>query len=691
MPDIADLVARARTEGVETTAKELRGLSAAGRSAETSVESLSSAARGTAGPLRAMNANIAQQQRTLNMARGAMGLTNNETLNLGRQFADVSVSLASGQAIWMVAIQQGAQIGEVFAEARQRGVGFGDALGDLFEKSRKVLGVLAPLGLAAAAFGGAFALASRSIMKDIGDVRDEMGLTQDQLKQLKEDGVSTTVTMGDAWRALGTTIKEMLQSVFGDQLAWADTQWNKLLDDLTTNTAREVDTILGVFVGAYRGVVATWNNFPDVMADLTAMAANWGSRHMNEFVKNSVKELNALRTAWNAWAMVTGNPGRIPEIRAPESLRLATNRASNGAVANVGAEISSGYRSMQGATSRFVGEWGENAEASSIARVRSELDDAADSAGRAAKKAKEAREELIGFARTDLSPLRGAMFDIVTPLEEMADQLRVIDNLTRDLSVGLSSAFGEGGDALGDMLSTLTGYRAQMAAWQDEQRKMSEEGAMDFLRMREIEAERGQAQIAVYGDLARAARGYFEEGSTGYQILLTIEQLYRAQQLAGMLMAMATGKAETASSVAGSMARGSASMASAAASMFERLGPLAFPAVAAMLGLLAGLGLRGSGGGGRYSPANDNDPAETMRSQTSQLAQTRAQAMEAQRVQVMVSADRDGMYAYVAQTAREEAAPIAKAEGARAVSTSTRIVRKSAPGMQQRTARLGTS
>jgi hypothetical protein len=182
----------------------------------------------------------------------------------------------------------------------------------------------------------------------------------------------------------------------------------------------------------------------------------------------------------------------------------------------------------------------------------------------------------------------------------------------------------------------------------------------------QAERERANAQIGNYGDMAAAARGFFEEGSDGYRIMLAIEQVYRAQQLAGMIQSMIFGQQETAASVAGSMAKGAASAAAGAARMFEALGPYAFPMVAAMLGLLAGLGLNSGGGGGsppRPSGDADSPDASTAAVRTfgarDAIGRDAAASAIAARVEVRVTADREGLNAYVEGKAASVAAPMA--------------------------------
>lgn len=299
-----------------------------------------------------------------------------------------------------------------------------------------------------------------------------------------------------------------------------------------------------------------------------------------------------------------------------------------------------------------------------VGRIRGEAGDAdaerSRAGGGAARDAAEVVERLQRLERVNLQPLQGMFIDIYDTLEQTADELRLIDDLTRDMASGLASAFGETGRALGDLLTTMTGYEERLASIALAEREHR-------LTAMQAERERSQAQIQSYGDMAAAARGFFREGSDGYRVMLAVEQVYRAQQLAGMLQSILFGRQEAASSVANSMAKGAASTAAGAAKMFEALGPWAFPAVAAMLGLLAGLGLKNGGGGAASLPAaavdNTSPEASTaaVRALSARDAHSRdaAASAVAARVDVRVTADREGLNAYVEGKATEVATPIA--------------------------------
>ncbi|MEH6697198.1 MAG: phage tail tape measure protein [Brevundimonas sp.] len=257
-------------------------------------------------------------------------------------------------------------------------------------------------------------------------------------------------------------------------------------------------------------------------------------------------------------------------------------------------------------------------------------------------------------------------------LEYQVDLLRQIADHARDAGRGLAEAFGEPGRALGGLVSGLADMQVKMAEIDEAQRRYVESVGMANVsgeQMAIFARDRAQTEISAYGDMASAAKGFFREGSDGWKALHAIEMGYRLFQFSAAVQSMVLGNQETASLVANSMTKAAASTAAGAARMFEFLGPLGFPAVAAMLALLAGLGLRASGGGRGSAPGAAADPQASVQSsvQTAQDSVRRDQATRdtfiqrlAASVEVRVTSDDPKFRAYI----REEAAPMV-AEGSR--------------------------
>lgn len=158
-------------------------------------------------------------------------------------------------------------------------------------------------------------------------------------------------------------------------------------------------------------------------------------------------------------------------------------------------------------------------------------------------------------------------------------QLRTSADLADSLGDSLSKAFGKGGAALGDMVKILGSYGEKQAEI-DKQAKASPEAAAAAAK------QSADFQITSLIGITDAAKGLFKEHSKGYAAMEAAEKALTIVQLA-----------RTAVDVAGGAAR-----------MFASLGPFAFPAVAAMLGVMAALGFSGGGSGvsqADYTKGND--------------------------------------------------------------------------------------
>lgn len=677
MSDLATLGIRVESQEADVAERRLDDLSAAAGRAEGRVDALGDAARRADSSTAIMNTTLREQNQLLHSARNAMGLTASESLNLGRQVADVGVQAAMGTNLLMIAVMQGPQIFDIFQMAAIRaGVSIRAAMvatgAAVWTAMAPLLPVIGALALGAGTLAVAWGLSARTITKDIGDVGKEMGLTEDQLERLKEKNISTTATAGDVWRGLGTTIGDMLKKTFGDEVAWADKQWKAFLDDLAKNTGKEVDAIAGFFTGAFYVVRDTWKLLPAALGDAAVTSANAAIRAINWLIQKSTDAIQVLRDKYNALPPWMRGGERAPDVSAPQ-IALLNNQYAGGmsAVADqAGASYGRGFQSRQGMSGRFMETVRQNTRDSRERIIRENMGDAGDESAARARKAADDLKDLLkvgeGLGRVDIQPLRVQFIELVEPLQLVADEMRLIDQLAQDSARGMASAFGETGRVLGDLLTNMTGFESRMAEIALAERKKQLSGS-------QADRERAHAQVQYYGDMLGAAKGFFQEGSDGYRALQAAEAAWRVFSFTMSVQAMAQQAAETSASVAGSAAKGTASAAAGAAKMFEALGPFGFPVVAAMIALLASLGLKGKGGGGSSaSPPLDGSVAKSQGySQQADATQSSFAASLAQKVEVRVTADRDGLNAYVAQTAREEATPLVM-QGMAAASGATR-------------------
>lgn len=162
------------------------------------------------------------------------------------------------------------------------------------------------------------------------------------------------------------------------------------------------------------------------------------------------------------------------------------------------------------------------------------------------------------------------------------EQLRLTADLADSVGDSLSKAFGKAGDALGDVVKILGHYG-------DEQQKIT-----DLVNNQQITSAAGakksaDLQMSSLIGITDAAKNLFSEHSKGYKAMEAAERALTVVQLA-----------RTAVDVAGGAAR-----------MFAELGVWAFPAVAAMIGVMASLGFGGGGKSADYK-VPDNTGAGTV-------------------------------------------------------------------------------
>jgi TP901 family phage tail tape measure protein len=222
------------------------------------------------------------------------------------------------------------------------------------------------------------------------------------------------------------------------------------------------------------------------------------------------------------------------------------------------------------------------------------------------------------------------------------DLLTDIDAQAQDAAAGMAKAFGKVGGALGDVLTLMTSYAAKQEQF-SVRRKAEGVTAQEVAK---IDREAARAKVGHYGSMIGAAQGFFKEGTAGYKALQVAEQVYRAWEFAASVQAMiqkqteagvhvtsnavvsasnvattgikiaadATGAASHAAAGAVIMATDTATagtgIAAGAARIFAALGPFGFPIVAAMLAVMAGLGMGGGGGGSAGIPISERRQKE---------------------------------------------------------------------------------
>ncbi|WP_066723584.1 D-alanyl-D-alanine carboxypeptidase family protein [Sphingomonas pituitosa] len=196
-----------------------------------------------------------------------------------------------------------------------------------------------------------------------------------------------------------------------------------------------------------------------------------------------------------------------------------------------------------------------------------------------------------------------------------ADGWDTVARSVQNASRGMADAFGDVGQAIGDMAAIYANYQADSARADAQHlarlRAIKEAGGGQARIDREnakFALSNATAQIGVYGDMASAAKGFFSENSKGYEILAATEKAYRAIQFAMSVRAMAQDVAETLGIVSNSAARATAQGTEGIAAQSKLPFPFNIVAMAATAGALvaAGVAVIGSltGGGAKQAPTN---------------------------------------------------------------------------------------
>lgn len=344
-------------------------------------------------------------------------------LDLSRQFADVGVTAAMGMNPLMILIQQGPQIADRLATMKMEGIGLAAALRAMTAAAAPFLAVIIPIGLAVgAAFGGA-ALAARELNKDNADLVDSLGLTEKQLKRLKDQGVDTGVTMGDVFRGTFDYIREAV----GPALAPIGKWFSDLFDDITAKAIWAVKTIGGAFVGAYAAIKTTWSGLPAALGDVAIQAGNAVVRAIESAINKALTAYNKALPLIRALMTATGNGAGAMGLReaGPVSLGQMDNPWS-GAAAKTMEDGAAAFKKANEGWADTVDSVGQGLRKSILDAARDRIKGAAGDAEKAKK------DQAAAQPARDTTDERAAQLAQLLA-QAQADELRAQLDLTEDV------------------------------------------------------------------------------------------------------------------------------------------------------------------------------------------------------------------------------------------------------------------
>ena len=215
--------------------------------------------------------------------------------------------------------------------------------------------------------------------------------------------------------------------------------------------------------------------------------------------------------------------------------------------------------------------------------------------------------------------------------EEALRQLEIMSSnleYAKEMATGLAEAFGEVGAAIGGMSVAMAEYDKQSATIEIARKEAVDKAEGDQKRITEINDDatkkQAKAQIKSYGDMTKAAQGFFKKGTAGYEAMGAASKVFRAFEMAQSAMSFAKqlgdmnklfGSFETmlkemgilsdinrTKEVVNAQISGNAKAAEGAANQGSSGDPYtAFARVAAWVALMASIGFMVGGAGGSGS------------------------------------------------------------------------------------------
>lgn len=116
--------------------------------------------------------------------------------------------------------------------------------------------------------------------------------------------------------------------------------------------------------------------------------------------------------------------------------------------------------------------------------------------------------------------------------EQFLQSLEDMVSATQAAASNMADAFGSVGGAIGGITVEITRFASAQAASAKRVADAEREYGKTSFQYADARAAQASAEINHYGNLASAAKGFFEEGSDGYKAMLAAEKVFRAFELA---------------------------------------------------------------------------------------------------------------------------------------------------------------
>jgi hypothetical protein len=229
----------------------------------------------------------------------AAGLNRQHMLNLGFQLQDIVVGLTSGQRPLTVFLQQGAQIQGIMGQAQ---IGIGGL-------TRALWGMIAPFAPLIGAMT-LFGLALKDIKDEANDQANlkefvkTLGLTKDELKQLKD----VSVTWGDTFGG----VLDVLAERMGTSTDKLKKNFSDAFGSITEFAKFSVAVIYAAFVAGFRGIARIVLSLPGMVGEGMVGAVNLAIAAIEKLINVGIAGINVVADGLNS--LFGTNLGRIANV-----------------------------------------------------------------------------------------------------------------------------------------------------------------------------------------------------------------------------------------------------------------------------------------------------------------------------------------------------------------------------------------
>lgn len=600
--DLASLGIAIDSTSVPPAVGRLDDLTAAGKRAEAAIDQLGDEAVQTGNQVKGASASASEYAANVQRMANNTRLSNTQVDGLGKATAAARANVN----------RLGSEIGQLSGSLVTGNLNASEAAGSIARMgaaSGASLGAISLLAAAAGLLGAAFLG-----VRDAAEAADPgakkliatFGLTDKEIKKLTD----TTVTWGDV--TLATF--DVLAEAAGTSTARITSTWSSMWKSIAEFGQFSIGVLLGAFAALVKSTYNAFANIAATIGNAFVAAGNFAIDAFEKLVNIAIGGANKVNSVINA---VFGT--KLAPVATVTLGRI--NKQFQRTAEDGGSYFMKTFDSVRAGFDRIAARADQRRDDRVTSQAHEILADRVNKAAKAHKERAKAlkeeadawqkvvdaqerykRDDEISFLndkslnpeRLDL-PNMDVLAQLPDPARELLDLLTAVADQSQVTADIMRSAFGGIGGVFGDLMANIADYGAAQQYW-------AMEVAKDASKQTVAEKALASLKTKTIAGTISGLKGLFKEHSAGYKAMSAIEKAYAAFQAAQTIASIARDVMHTTSSVANSGVRAAADTAAGGAKIFSQLGVFAFPVVAAMIAVLAALGLKGRGGGGSSTP-----------------------------------------------------------------------------------------